>query len=163
MVANLENRSEKFLSVRLSLVTVGAFTSFLIRGHRFDLYKSIEYGIFYFHMNPHITKYAGFTTFNCIAIGDNKAGVPLYSVIPHEMIHSYQSYDYFPISNLYTPAMKVKYEKFKLYNVLSKYFRLDYEAAFQGALYEIQPTPKYYKNFYEFEAQHFDTRAYIKR
>jgi hypothetical protein len=64
---------------------------------------------------------------------------------------------------MYTPAMMEKYQKIKLYRILSPYMKLDYEAAFQGLLYLAQPVPKYYKNFYEFEAQHFSGRQYIKR
>lgn len=163
MVMNFEKGGQKFFTTRLSLVSVYGASYFLIAGHRFNLYKSLEYGVLYFDLNPSMTKYAGFATFNCVAIGKNAAGNIYYHAIPHEMVHTYQFYDYHAISSMYTPAMMEKYQKIKLYRILSPYVKFDYEAAFQGLLYMAQPTPKYYKNFYEFEAQHFSGRAYIKR
>lgn len=163
MVMNFENKDDKFLQARLSIATVVGFANFLIVGHEWDLYKSLEYGLFYFRMNPYEKKYGGFATFNCISIHKNAAGEQLYRVIPHEFVHTYQFYDFHPVSNLYTPAMKVKYEKYGIYRTLSKYLKADYEVCFQGALYLIQPKPRYYKNFFEFEAQHFNIRSYIKR
>ncbi len=164
MVMNFGNKEEKFFKARLSLATMGSFASFVVLGHRFDFHKSLEYGIFYFNMNPSITQYGGFATFNCIAILRNQhTGGILYSAIPHEFVHTYQFYDYHAISNLYTPAMEPKYKRIKYYSTLARYFKLDYEVWFQSALYLVQPSPRYYKNFYEFEAQHFSTRNYINR
>jgi hypothetical protein len=163
MVMNFEDRNTKFLNARLSLATVGGFALFLAAGHRWDLYKSLEYGLFYFHLNPDEKRYGGFATFNSIAIGKYPTGSTFYSVIPHEFIHTYQYYDFHPVSNLYTPAMKPTYERLGMYRTLSKYVKLDYEVWFQNVLYLAQPKPRYYKNFFEWEAEHFSRRGYIQR
>ncbi len=163
MVMNFKDKEQKFLTTRLSLGTVYGVSYFLIVGHKLNLYKSLEYGIYYFDLNPDMKQYAGFATFNCIAMGKNAAGTTYYGSIPHELVHTFQFYDFHPVSNLYTPAMRPVYEKIKGYNTLSKYLKADYEGAFQGLLYLVQPTPKYYRNFFEFEAEHFSDRRYIQR
>ena len=63
--------------------------------------------------------------------------------------------------HLHKPYSKLAIRKTKAIKYLEKYiyFDLDYHTV----SYKLQPKPVHFKNFYEFEAQHFATRELVKR
>jgi len=166
--ANMEFIFEKDFHIRgrVSLLTLSSLTIAIAEGHHFDLFKSIEYGLFYFDQNAkYDSAFFGRALHNVIIIPSsiyrgNPWRSPHYFTFPHEIVHTYQSPDYFPISNWFNQSLK-KIKEHKSYEFLQKYVYLD--IPYHRVLYLLQPQPKYYKNFYEFEAQHFAMRNYIDR
>ncbi len=155
------------LKVRASLGTTISLISFLGQGHKLNFYKTLEYGLFYFDMdstfNRKGTLISGTASHNVMAIKKFSSGRTAQSVIPHELVHTFQHYDFFPLSNLYKKDLEHKLNTYATYNKLSRFIHFDYEALFFRSLYAVQPKPKYYRNFFEFEAQHFSIRRYIER
>ena len=152
------------LSAKLSISTLLSVASLTLRGDRIDVFKTLEYGQFYLDLTSNTTQnIGGRALFNAISIGKGQNGSPFQSVVPHEIIHTYQTYDYFALSSFYKKKEDKFLSKYKVYNTIHRFIDFDYEPLFFSALYLVQPTPKYYRNFFEFEAQHFSTRAYIDR
>jgi len=158
-------KEEQKIKARLSLATLGCAVYFATQGFQFDMYRSLEYGQLLFLAKPGaMGVYDGQTLFNCIVI--NSYGTnPNFSILPHEIVHVYQTYDLFGISAFYDPKIRKFYKDKKIYKLLNKYVVADYEALFMTPLYlaQFHPMPNYYKNYYEFEAEHFRSRQYIKR
>lgn len=157
--------SEQKIHARLSLATLASAVYFGTKGFELDFYRSLEYGQLMFQMKPgQLGIYNGMAWFNCIVL-QSRSNVPDLAILPHETIHTYQAYDYFGIASFYDQNLRSWYKDKKLYNLLSKYVVLDYEALFMSVPYALQfhPMPDYYKNYFEFEAEHFKTRQYIKR
>ena len=151
---------------RISAASLLSFASFAIRGHDFDFFKSLEYGLFYFNLKEGY-KQNGFYPYglayhNSIAIKEYQKA-PYYFIIPHELVHTYQFYDFYPLGNYYKEKANKYLNNYSIYNFLSKYISLDHEAIYHSILYEIQPEPIYYRNYFEYEAEHFSSRKYIKR
>jgi len=164
-----ETKGKKF-NARLSLGTLASIIEFSTRGHKLDLYKSLEYGQFYFELNPSFTEEGelrnGQALYNVFAIRNIEQGTiiaPAQSSVPHEIVHTYQVYDCFVFSSLYKAKTDALLSKNKVYNIATKYVHFDYEPIYFITLYRLQPTPKYYKNFFEYEAGHFKSKTYILR
>lgn len=153
---------DKKVTARLSLATVLGAAMFASQNYRFNFYRSLEYGVLYFDMSPAQSAFTGFATFNCIAVKEI-SGRTSTSVIPHEVLHTYQMYDYFGLSAFYNRFTEKYYTNRNGYKKLSPYLVLDYEWAFYGAAYGLQPKPRYFRNYFEFEAEHFSSRRYLKR
>ena len=153
------------VKARLSAATLLNVAWFGIRGFRFNINKSLEFGLFYFDIPRSASQVIGTAGFNCIAIEPPPPGYNYISnaVWPHEVVHTYQAYDYFSLSAIYERKLNKKLEKYRVLNSLGKFFVADYEVLFFEALYFIQPQPRYYRNYFEFEAQHFATRVYVPR
>jgi len=164
-----ETKGDRF-NARLSLGTLSSIIYFSASGHKLDLYKSLEYGQFYFELNPSF-KFEGelgngLAFYNVFAIRNIEQGtiiIPLQSSVPHEIVHTYQHYDFFAFSSLYKNKINNEFNKLKLYKVVSKYVQFDYEPLYYFTMYQLQPKPIHFKNFFEFEAEHFETRDYINR
>lgn len=161
-----EEKGHRFSS-RLSAGTLASTLSFFYLGHEFNLYKSLEYGVFYFDLDPTTTidglLIDGLAGYNSMAIKRYNNPLREQQVVPHELVHIYQSYDYFGLSSFYYNKEKALLNKSKLYRFTSQYIDFDYEPIFQGFLYQVQPKPRYYRNFFEFEAEHFSSRQAIER
>ncbi len=162
---NKAEKGERFNS-RLSLGTMVSLGTFLAEGNRLDFIKTLEFGEFYFDKSS-TSKIApqgsrGYAGFNTIAIQKDN-GFPITSIIPHELVHNYQFYDYYPISTFYEKSLNKALDKSTLYRKLSKYLDFDYQPLIFGTLYLTQPKPRYFKNYFEFEAEHFGDRRYIPR
>jgi hypothetical protein len=152
-------RSEKKFDARLSLASLGSALYYVKNGSDLNLYQSMETGVLYFDVKPgQLQSFAGQALFNTIAIIR-----PYYNVFPHELVHTYQMYDLMPLSSIYSRPLEMLYENHKVYKFLNRYITSDYEALFFSALYGLQPAPAHYRNYYEFEAQHFQTRQYVPR
>jgi len=154
--------------VKLSLMSVVSFVDFTIQKHTFDLYRSLEMGIFYFDMDPDYqldgVLVDGIAGNNTIGIKKHSNQWTVSNVIPHEIVHVYQVYDFFPITNIYySEYLEKPLSKYGFYTKLQKYMAFDFDAAYFSAAYLFQPVPAHYKNFFEFEAEHFSSRNYIKR
>lgn len=157
----------KPLQVRLSLQTLGSFALMAIEGGKLDFYRSLEMGQYYFIADTNFVNslntdaYAGFNTMavrNAIYHG----GRP--NPIPHEIIHTYQGYDFFPITSFYYDRfLEKKIMKIKWCKSLSKYIVLDIDDFYFITAFFLQPEPQHYGNFFEFEAEHFAGRYYIYR
>lgn len=159
---------EKRIQARLSVGTLINTAVYLADGHTFNLHRSIEYG--HISMDYDSTFILngrndiwGIGGYNVMAIKPNEQGIPAYWVIPHETVHMYQYYDIAPLSNLYIKKVEHLYKDKSIYNKLKKYMVFDYEPIIQAGLYAAQPKPTYFKNFYEYEAEHFARRQFIKR
>jgi hypothetical protein len=158
------------LEARLSVQSVISVGWMMHLGHHPDLYRSLETGLFFFDLDtnyrhPVVGLVSGISGFNTIAIRNyGYAGGVQSFAIPHETVHTYQQYDVFPLRNLLYPRYLEKpLMKNKVYNKLSKYLVLDFESYIYTGLYSLQPKPLHYRNFYEFEAEHFSSRQYIRR
>lgn len=181
---NLELNFEKkfYVKSRISLFTIGSVAYFFIIDNKLNLHKSLEYGLFYFDMNPKnsVDGITGTAIHNTLAMLDGKKNNPKW-LFSHEFIHTYQFPDYFPVSNFFNKSFRStngiessneiestkkiklinKINSTKSYNFLSKYFFLD--IPYMSLSYLLQPKPLYFKNFYEFEAEHFATRSFVDR
>lgn len=161
-----EEKGDRF-QARLSLGTLGSAIYFTALGLKLDPYKSFEYGQLYFNMDDDFVyngiSVHGLAGFNLFAIRTLPNGLPAQASVPHEIVHTYQAYEFFGISNFYKKKLDPILERSKIYNFTSRFVDYDYEGAFFSALYVVQPKPRYYKNFFEFEAEHFDRRGYIER
>ncbi len=158
-IGNLEGRR---FQARLSLATLATALAFGIRGYEFNLYETIEQGQLFFDVNRNRLPGTAQAGFNCLAIEANSSNSN-YGALPHEMIHTYQMYDYFGFSSIYDRWSRPFYDHNKVYRFLSNYFVADYEVLFFSGFYLAQRKPTYYRNYFEFEAQHFRSRAAIKR
>ena len=159
-------RGERFSS-KLSGGTLVSSILFLTYGDKFNFNKSLEYGLIYFETNPEATHINGGplngrARFNSISVRVRNRR-PVQSVVPHEILHTYQVYDFFALSSFYKTKEKALLDESKIYRFTSKYLELDYEPLFFTTIYLIQPQPRYYKNFFEYEAEHFSSRRYIDR
>jgi hypothetical protein len=155
---------EKFsVKTKLSVLTLTSLCHFFANGDRFNLNRSLEYGLFYFDQNPKKdSKEGGEALYNAISIAVNSvSSYPMFNNIPHEIIHTYQFSDYFLISNIFYPKSFTKLKSLNTFKFIDKYFLI--EVPYFGLFYLLQPKPVHYKNFYEFEAEHFSTRSYIPR
>lgn len=163
----ISKKKKRRLEVKLSLTSLIYNCSYLLRNAKLDFYKSLEHGVFTYSMDSAASefggKYIGIGGFNALIIAKHKNGEYISGVLPHEIVHTYQHYDLFPISNFYQKRIDNYYDDSKYYKLFTKYLDLDYEALFHVMLYNSQPTPKYYKNYFEFEAEHFNRRKYIER
>ena len=155
------------LKIRGSLGTLGAAAVYTIKGHKFNFYKTLEYGNLYFDM-PRDFEFKGWypdglATFNVMSIKSRLNGGSGQRIVPHELGHIFQNYDWFSIGNFYNDQVDKELSRYKLYKTLSRYFRLDYESLFHAIPYALQPKPTYFKNYFEFEAEHFARRTFIRR
>lgn len=154
------------LDCRLSIGTTLSVIALIADNNTLDIFKTLEFGQFYFDKSdsaripPPVSR--GYAGFNSFAI-KKQNGFSLASIIPHEMLHTYQVYDYYPLSTYYENSLNKALEKNKTYTKLSKYIDFDYQPVMYGLLYRIQPKPTYYRNYFEFEAEHFGTRRYVLR
>lgn len=155
------------INSRLSLGTVASILNFsLIKKHKLDFYKTLEFGEFYYDLKPNTIHngipISGLAGYNVMAI-EKYNGFPRTSVIPHELIHNYQYYDFFSISSFYEKPLNKILDKSSFYKKVTKYIDFDYEQMFFTFAYIMQPKRTYYKNFFEFEAEHFSSRRFIER
>jgi hypothetical protein len=159
----------KPLEARLSVQSAISVFGMIHEGQHLDIYRSLEMGMFYFELDtnyrhPIAGLVSGISGFNTIAIATYGNSVAQSFAIPHETVHTYQYYDMFPLRNLVYPRyMEKPLMKNRVYTRLSKYLVLDFESYIYSGLYTIQPRPLHYRNFYEFEAEHFSGRQYIPR
>lgn len=160
----LSLKEEQKFQARLSVATLGSALYMAAKGFHFNLYTSLEYGLPVFDIYNRRTslKDGSQAGFNTMAI-ERYGGHYNYSVVGHELAHTYQMYDYFGFTSFYDRKARKYYEEKKIYRALSKYLVLDYEMLFFGALYLSQPRPLHFRNYYEFEAEHFAHRRYIMR
>lgn len=158
--------------VRLSLMSIGSFIQLALEKNKFNLHKSLEMGLFYFDLKPNypthganIGSVSGIARFNSIAIGRNLLnGMRFDDAVPHEVIHVYQNYDFFPITNFYYGRyFKNKLSQLNWYNTISRFVIADIDVLYFKTAYYFQPQPTYYKNFFEYEAEHFSGRNYLNR
>jgi len=68
--------------------------------------------------------------------------------------------DYFPINSFFEKSFSGLRQR-TLFKQLDKWIIFDFP--YMGLFYVMQPKPWLYKNFYEFEAEHFGTRKYVER
>lgn len=160
-------RGERF-SGKLSSGTLISSVLFAVDGHQFNFNKTLEYGQFYFELDPETTidglgTVNGLAGYNSFAIRHYQTNQPAQSSVPHELVHTYQNYDFFALGSFYKKQQDALLDKSKLYRLTSKYIDYDYQFLFHSALYAAQPKPRYYKNWFEFEAQHFNGRRAIDR
>lgn len=161
-----EEKGNRF-SGRLSMGTVTSVIYFSALGHKLDFFKSLEYGQFFFELDPDTKidgiSIAGLASYNSFAIEKDSRGVYSQSVIPHEMVHNYQYYDFFTLSSFYQAKLDTALNEVSLYRKASKFLNFDYQPIFFSGLYNIQPKPRYYRNYFEYEAEHFGRRRFINR
>jgi hypothetical protein len=160
------NQAEK-LKARLSVATMGCALYFASRGMELNLYRSLEWGIFYFNALPQRFPPLsdGMAAFNTVAFYDPNRTQPfaIHSAVPHELVHTFQHYEYFALSSFYDTPLRKKYKDNKTYNLFNRYIVLDYEVLFFTAAYLTQTKPAHFKNYYEFEAEHFSFKREVKR
>ncbi len=144
---------------KLSLYTLGALIKFGLDGNKFDLKNSLNYGIYYFDVNPKDHGFrCGIATYNVIALNESCQGTT--NNVSHEFIHGFQFADYFPIS-LYAYKPLKNFKSQKLIKPIDRYVIFD--IPYQYLFYVLQPKPWHYKNYYEYEARHFAIRAHVER
>ena len=170
---NIKNKEaeQKAFQARISLMTLGDVISTHAYGGKLDIYKSLEMGFFYFTMNRAnldrmVGEYnAAGTGFNTITFLDDKTNPwQVYHYIPHEMVHLYQSYDFYPITNFYySRFIEKKLSKKEWYKKYKRVFVTDLDMLYFGVSYLLQPQPLHYRNFFEFEAEHFHSRNIVPR
>ncbi len=152
---------------RLSIGTLASVIYLYGRGDRIDFYKTLEYGQFYLDLNDEANfqgnLIGGRAMYNAFSIRTNGNGAAAQHVVPHELIHTYQNYNYFGVSSIYRKRLETVLNKSKIYQIVTRFVDLDYEPLFFTTAYQLQPEPRYYRNFFEYEAQHFSTRMYIDR
>jgi hypothetical protein len=158
----------KPLQVRLSVQTLGSYFYMKNYNSKLDFYRSIECGQLYFLPDTNFMNSInadGYAGFNTIAIRDRPYNFLKYrNPLPHELIHTYQGYDFFPLTSLYYDRfLEKKIMNIKWCKKLSKYIVLDTDDFYFITAFLLQPEPQYYRNFFEFEAEHFSSREYIKR
>jgi hypothetical protein len=156
---------EEKLKARISLATLVSAVAFASRGYELNLYRSLEMGVLYFDVRRKLPPGAGESAFNCLAIGvpppsKNFISNPAW---PHEVVHTFQMYDLSPVAAFYDKWLTKKTETKKWIKTAGKYFVTDYEVLFFTAGYLLMPQPRYYRNYFEFEAEHFTRRAYLDR
>ncbi len=151
------------LSARISLATVLQSAYFAANGDKLNLFRSLEYGLLFFESSGSRLPSQAQAGFNAVAF-HNSPAVPIdLGVLPHELVHTYQMYDYFGIAAMYNEAEQKFLHRSKFYQNFSKIFVADYEVLFFTAAYLLQPQPRYFNNFFEFEAHHFQTRSFLRR
>lgn len=155
------------LSTKLSATTFSSAIFLLNFGDRFNFYKTLEYGFLFFDLHPDaqhpsLVRLDGRSIHNSLAIREFN-GQHQLGILPHEILHTYQAYDFFALSNIYKEKEQTILNKSKVYRFASKYVDFDYEPIFFTTLYNTQPKPTYFKNFFEYEAEHFSGRKYINR
>lgn len=158
----------KPLQVRLSVQTLGSYFYMKNDNSKLDFYRSLECGQLYFVPDTNFMNSInadGYAGFNTIAIRDRPYNFLKYrNPLPHELIHTYQGYDFFPLTSLYYDRfLEKKIMNIKWCKKLSKYIVLDTDDFYFITAFLLQPEPQYYRNFFEFEAEHFASRNYIKR
>lgn len=155
------------IQAKLSLGTAISVARFAAKGHKLNFYNTLEYGQFYFDMDSSYTLkgkvYDGFATHNTFAIRQLGRGRTAIGSVPHEIVHTFQYYDFFTLSSIYKNRLDATLNKINTYRSITKYINFDYEQLFFRAIYSAQPKPKYYRNFLEFEAEHFSDRRFIER
>jgi hypothetical protein len=167
---------KKRIDARLSLATTASVGYYLLKKNKLDFYKTLEYGVFYFNFDSTYQArvsgsdfmVTGQASVNAIVISRSNSRVRTSlqndDNIPHELIHVYQFYDFFPLVSFYEKPLKKLYSDCEWHKKLSKVFNLDYAVVFYGLSYVIQPEePTHYANYHEFEAQHFGSRKYVRR
>lgn len=156
----------KRLSARLSLGSTVSLIYFLARGDKMDIYKTIEFGQFYLDLSKGVNykgnPLGGQALYNAISIGKYN-GQSYQSVIPHEVVHTYQIYDYFGLTSIYKKKFDRQLSKIKIYNTVARFVDLDYEPLIYSSFYLLQPKPRYFANYFEYEAEHFERRGYVER
>jgi len=157
-----DSKAEHKLQARVSLASLAGLAEYAAMGYQFNIYRTLQYGIFMFDARGlQLLPYDGQTRFNTVVTRSNVAS----EVLPHEWIHTFQLYDLFPLTALYDKKLRPHYENRRWYKTLSRYMVLDYEALYMPLLYapQFRRPPHYYKNYFEFEAQHFATRNFIAK
>lgn len=84
-----------------------------------------------------------------------------FHTIAHELVHIFQ-YKEFQVLNTWVKPLEKKIKSPQLQTLFSKYIYFDMPYAF--GLYELEgrfKSPRYYRNFFEFEAEHFSTNSYV--
>ena len=153
---NLDLREKPKLKARYSATTLYSLGRMAMEGHHFNLKESLKYGNFCFDWNDKREyEHYGYALHNVFVLKGFREWVAI-----HEMNHTYQFYDFMPLSYLYHKPLK-KVREDKRVKTFNKYFYLDFP--FFLPIYGIQPKPVHYKNFFELEAQHFAIQQYIRR
>ncbi|QHT67563.1 hypothetical protein GXP67_13460 [Rhodocytophaga rosea] len=161
---NIQLTDDVKIQPRLSLLTSYYFLLTITNKHTFNLSNSIKYGVFYFNQHPKYNYSSDGNAFqNTIIL--NPLSLDYNSTVSHELVHTYQFPDYYLISNFGKPWVN-KLNTYKIYKSLNKFLYMD--ISYIQLLYNLKPnflttSAHYFKNFYEFEAQHFATREYIMR
>lgn len=152
---NLEHKFK--VQTRASVYTLYSLGVMIGEGHKLNPIKSLEYGVFYFDWNKDVySPYGGYALHNTLVL---REGNQNHSEV-HEIIHIYQKFDYFLLSNFFEKSFK-KIKSKKVVQTFNKYLYAD--IFYSDLLYYFQPKPAHFKNFYEFEAESLSTRQFILR
>jgi hypothetical protein len=151
---------------RISILSTYSLAYFCTLNDHFNLKNTLKYGVFFFDENSKYFQKRGGEAFNnVVEIFPEDKSVDYftkfhYRTIAHEMVHTFQFPEYFSISSFANPYFQ-KYKSKKIYTTLSKYLYMD--IPYSQLAYICMPKPKYYENYYEFEAEHFARRRYLER
>jgi hypothetical protein len=153
---NLKLNNTK-ISFRYSPYSLLGLVGYSLAGNKLNLNKSIRYGCFYFDQNKKYNEEIyGSNFYNSISINTEKT---LISTIPHELIHSFQHFDYLPLTKFYINDNNISKSRF--FKGYQKIFTTDvnhfYPLYFAAGLI----SKSYYSNFFELEAEHYGTHKYV--
>ena len=137
---------------------------YLLPKANFDWRRSAMTGTLIFSTNSMINGHYGIAPVKAVGIStyfDNIPGYNEYYVISHELIHTYQFREY-QIFNSWLKPFEEKVPK-KIKNIFINYLYLD--ISYMPVFYYLQGgehnSQYYFKNFYEFEAEHFSTNTFV--
>ena len=144
----------KIMPVSLLLTTYNAFNSNL------ELNHTLQTGEFIFSKSNLPIRANGYTLGNSIVL--KKSQAQNFSTISHELIHSYQYYDYnFVNSFTYTLENSLT-KKSNFFKKFSEIFYFDKQLILLRPLYIIEGgtnNNNYFDNFFEYEAEFFSSKG----
>ena len=146
----------KIMPVSFFLTTYNAVNS------KFEFKHTLQAGEFIFSKKKLPIRANGYTLGNSIVLKNTQ--VQNYSTISHELIHSYQYYDY-NFVNSFTYKIENSWKKnSKIFNNFSKIFYFDRQLILLRPLYIIEGGTNnsyYFDNFFEYEAEFFSSNGKI--
>lgn len=128
---------------------------------KFDLRRSLTSGVLVFKTDNPLYS-IGISHGRSVLYTTNRYLNPnQYQIIAHEYVHTYQFED-FQVINAWLKPIQEKVKSKSIRKIFSNYIYFD--APYVLPFYELEgryPNNRYYKNFFEFEAQRFSTNSQV--
>ncbi len=159
-------KSKKKFKVRFLPTSIYALVAVSKYG-KFDLKYTLKTGNIVFSSND-LIRFPNGGTENGLSFGRaivfvNNSQNNIYKLLAHEIVHQFQ-YSESQIINTWLKPVGMKIKSKSIQNIFTKYVYADIPYHFLNYyLAGYHPSPHYFRNFYEFEAERFSTNKFVQR
>lgn len=140
----------------------------------FDIKRSLQFGNTIFTSNRSLSN-NGDRLLEGYALGESfivnrsyfdTARSFFYYIVTHEAVHTFQNNNFITVNPYFKKISDSVAVKSKLFNKTRNFFTLDLDQPLFWGLYYLEDQKKtgtYFRNFFEYEAQHYTLRQWLQR